>query len=167
MSTTPLNRMIGPEKGQIITRYWGYTRIVRQTISPAWHERTLVCCLKTYIMYQPMREPRRLAPTLGILALVCRLRTDLPRQTTLSNSPRSRFREKPPMPKSSIVYVNTIPRIVKRRSILKLTSYPPESVPSSRLNHSSSLPRCSGRFIVIFLTAYSKMIGLDSGGRSI
>lgn len=54
--------------GQIITRYWGYTRIVRQTISPAWHERTLVCCLKTYIMYQPMREPRRLAPTLGILA---------------------------------------------------------------------------------------------------
>ena len=81
--TTPLNRMIGPKKGQIITRYWGYTRIVRQTISPAWHERTLVCCLKTYIMYQPMREPRRLAPTLGILALVCRLRTDLPRQTTL------------------------------------------------------------------------------------
>ena len=69
--------------GQIITRYWGYTRIVRQTISPAWHERTLVCCLKTYIMYQPMREPRRLAPTLGILALACRLRTDLPRQTTL------------------------------------------------------------------------------------
>lgn len=51
--------------------------------APAWHERTLICCLKTYIMYQPMREPRRLAPTLGILALVCRLRTDLPRQTTL------------------------------------------------------------------------------------
>lgn len=145
----------------------GYTRIVRHTVSSARYERTLVCCLKTHIMHRPVREPRRLAPTLGTLALACRPRTGLPRQTTRWNSPRNRFREKSPTPKSSIVCVNTIPGTVVRWSISRLISYPPGSVPFSRPDHSHSYLRRSCGSIVIFSMECSRMIGLDGGDGSI
>lgn len=145
----------------------GYTRIVRHTVSSARYERTLVCCLKTHIMHRPVREPRRLAPTLGTLALACRPRTGLPRQTTRWNSPRNRFREKSPTPKSSIVCVNTILGTVVRWSISRLISYPPGSVPFSRPDHSRSYLRRSCGSIVIFSMECSRMIGLDGGDGSI